>query len=179
MDIIKFNDFIKINENVHDTPEEYVKLALMKIKNKLEKMFSGQVKADDVEKMSDMKNREEGQNFADLGLELQSCELSRYSRTMDSVKIKYTDEKFLYDLTISIDLEEAVPKDKNADFSENDIEKCNIRFKKYDTDKFNLIGQISKNIDLKDINEELLVSLKIELDDEFGSEEEEFEIETE
>ena len=40
MMIIKFNDFIKINENVLDTPEEYVKIALMKIKTKLENMFS-------------------------------------------------------------------------------------------------------------------------------------------
>lgn len=179
MDIIKFNDFIKINENVHDTPEEYVKLALMKIKNKLEKMFSGQVKSDEVQKMSDMKDQEEGQNFADLGLELQSSELSRYSRTMDSVKIKYSDGEFLYDLTISINLEEAVPKNDTEDFSDNDIEKCHIKFKKYDTDDFNLIGEITKNINIKDINEDLLVSLKMEIDEEFGNEEEEFEIETE
>lgn len=179
MNIIKFDDFIKINENVNDTPEEYVKLALMKIKNKLEKMFSGQVKADEVETMSDMKSREEGESFADLGLELQSSELSRYSKTMDSVKIKYTDEKYLYDLTISIPLEEAVGETE-GDFTLNDIKSCNIKFKKYDSDEFNLIGELNKNVDIKEIDEDFLIALKIEIDDEFGSdEEEEFEIETE
>ena len=39
MNIIKFNDFIKINENLHDTPEEYVKMTLMKIKNKTIKIL--------------------------------------------------------------------------------------------------------------------------------------------
>lgn len=177
--IIKFKDFIRINENINDTPEEYVKIALTKIKTKLEKMFSKQEDPNEVEKLGDKKAREESsQNLK--GLELQSCELSRYSKLQDSVKIKYSDESFLYDLTITIDLKEAVPADQESDFSADDIKKCHIKFKKYDTDQFNLLGEISKNIDIKDINEDLLVSLKIQIDDEFGgSEEEEFEIETE
>jgi hypothetical protein len=55
---------------------------------------------------------------------------------------------------------------------------CYIKFKKYDLDTFEVIGQITKNVKIKDIDEEFLVDLKIEMDDQFG-EEEEFEIETE
>ena len=41
-----------------------------------------------------------------------------------------------------------------------------------------VIGQITKNVDMKKIDEEFLIDLKIEMDDKFGDEEE-FEIETE
>ena len=37
MKVIKFGQYIK--ENLHDTPEEYVKIALKKIKNKIESFF--------------------------------------------------------------------------------------------------------------------------------------------
>ena len=43
---------------------------------------------------------------------------------------------------------------------------------------FEVIGQITKNVKIKDIDEEFLIDLKIEIDDKFGDEEE-FEIETE
>ncbi len=37
MQVKKFSDFL--NENVHDTPEEYVKTALTKLKRKIENYF--------------------------------------------------------------------------------------------------------------------------------------------
>ena len=178
MKIVKFNDFIKINENVHDTPEEYIKMALMKIKNKIEKMFSGQENPDSVEKFGD-KKKEGETSLSDFNLELQSIELSRYSRTQDSVKVIYSDAESRYDLTIIIDLEEGVPQDPDKDFSDEDIKKCYVKFKKYDLEKFDLVGEISKTVNIKDINEDFMVSLKIDLDKEFGDEEEEFDIETE
>jgi hypothetical protein len=178
MKVIKFNDFVKINENVHDTSEEYIKMALMKIKNKIEKMFSGQGNPDSVEKFGD-KKKEGETSLSDFNLELQSIELSRYSRTQDSVKVIYSDAESRYDLTIIIDLKEAVPQDDEKDFSEEDIKNCFIKFKKYDLEQFDLVGEISRTVKIKDVNEDLLVSLKIDLDKEFGDEEEEFDIETE
>jgi hypothetical protein len=53
-----------------------------------------------------------------------------------------------------------------------------IKFKKYDANTDDLIGQITKNVEIKKIDEDFLVDLKIEIDDKFG-EEEEFKIETE
>jgi len=179
MNIQKFKEFVKINENIHETPEEYVKIALTKIKSKIEKMFNGQTNSDDVENFTDKKDKSEGQDFSDLNLELQSCELSRYSKTLDNVKVKYSDEQFLYDMTISIDLKDAVPQDETKDFSDTDIKQCSIKFKKYKTDDFELVGEITKTVDIKDINQDLLIKLKIQIDDEFGGEEEEFKIEEE
>lgn len=180
MKIIKYTEFIKLNENVHDTPEEYVKIALMKIQTKLKNMFAGQVGDNEVETIGHKNSREGGQSLADFGVELQSCELSAYSRTQDNVKVKYSDAESLYDLTISIDLKEAVPEDEEKDFSDEDIKNCHIKFKKYDQDQFELLGEISKDIKISEIDEDLLVKLKIEIDDKFGGGgNEEFEIETE
>jgi hypothetical protein len=70
-------------------------------------------------------------------------------------------------------------EDKKENFSDKDIKNCIIKFKKYDIEHFELIGQIGpKKTKIEDINEELLVDLKIELDEEFGESDEEFEIET-
>ena len=77
-----------------------------------------------------------------------------------------------------IDIKEAIPKDKEKNFDSDDIEQCYIKFKKYSLDNLTeIIGQISKNIDIKDIDEEFLIDLKIELDDKFGDSDD-FEIET-
>jgi len=176
MEIIKFKDFFKVNEGV-ETPEEYVKTALMKIKSKLEKMF-GDSNPDKVDKIGDRNDREkQGQSLQ--GLELQSCEMSSYSKLQDSVKIKYSDAEYLYDLTIFINLEEAIPEDDTQEFSDDDIKKCHIKFKKYDLENFDLIGETTKEMDIKDINEDFLVSLKIDIDKEFDEDEEELQIETE
>ena len=70
------------------------------------------------------------------------------------------------------------PKDAEKDFSADDIKMAFIKFKKYDANTDDLIGQITKNVEIKKIDEDFLVDLKIELDDEF-SDDEEFEIETE
>jgi hypothetical protein len=84
----------------------------------------------------------------------------------------------MYDLLVSINLKEAVAEDETTDFTDDDIKKCFIKFKKYDLDNFELVGEISKNIDIKDIDDNFLVTLKIEMDEKFGNNEEELEIET-
>jgi hypothetical protein len=96
----------------------------------------------------------------------------------DNLTVKFSDDDATYNLYIAIDLKEALPKDATKDFSYKDIEKCYIKFKKYDLDTFEVIGQITKNVEIKKIDEEFLIDLKIEMDDEFGDEEE-FKIETE
>ena len=79
-----------------------------------------------------------------------------------------------------IDIKEAIPKDPNKDFKLEDVKNCYIKFKKYDINAdFEIIGQISKNVEIKKISEDFIIELKIELDETFGGDEEEFEIETE
>lgn len=179
-DVLKFLEFI--TETIHDTPEQYVSSALTKIKSKLEKMFAhDEAENGEVKRFGDKDIKKEGEmSFKDLGIELQSLEISKFSKQYDNVKCIFSDENSRYDVIITIDLKDAVPEDKEKDFSSNDIEKCYIKFKKYDADDYTLIGEITKTIDINDINEELLINLKLELDEEFGGAgEEEFKIETE
>jgi hypothetical protein len=177
MKIIKFSDYNRINENQNETPEEYIKMTLIKIKNKLEKMFKSPESDDDT--VQDFEEKTGEMNFIQMGVELESLEMSRYSRTLDNVKLKFSDEQFLYDLMIAIHISEAVPKN-GKEFKSDDIKKCYIKFKKYDKhEPGEVLAELSKNIKIEDINEDFLVALKIELDEQSGDEDnEEFEIET-
>jgi len=178
--IYKYFEYLK--ENIQDTPETYVENALRKLENRLKNMFeTDKVENGEVKRygtLADKNRKEKGEmSFKDLGLELQSLELSKYSKVYDNVKMKFTDEKFLYDMTFTIDLKDAVPADDTKDFSDKEIENCQIKFKKYDQDDFKILGQLTKTAKISEINEEYLVNLKIEIDDD-GGQEEEFEIET-
>jgi hypothetical protein len=179
--VFRFHEYLR--ENIIDVPEKYVENVLRKLKVKFEKMFSFDTVEDgEVKKFGEVSKEEEKKNkvsLRDFNLELQSCEFSKYSKIFDNLRIKFSDERYLYDLLITIDLKDAVPQDVTKDFSDEDIETCQLKFKKYDIDSFDLIGEIIKTVNVKDINEDQLVELKIEIDKEYGEEEEEFEIETE
>jgi hypothetical protein len=178
---------------LNDTPESYVEVALKQIKRKIDKMFEFQENEDQPEDQSmseeddnsksvkraksESKDRSK-MSLKDLGVRLESSEISKYSKMYDNLTVKFSDDDATYNLYIAIDLKEALPKDATKDFSYKDIEKCYIKFKKYDLDTFEVIGQITKNVEIKKIDEEFLIDLKIEMDDEFGDEEE-FKIETE
>lgn len=184
MRIIKFIEFIK--EELNDTPESYINISLTQLKKKIDKMFDYQNEEGDksVEK-SINKAKEEGKSksgeltFKDLGVTLESSEISKYSKQYDNLTVKFRDDDAWYNLLIVIELKEALPKDPNKDFSHEDIEKCYIKFKKYDLDTDEVVGQLTKNVKIKNIDEEFLINLKIELDEMFGEEGEEFSIETE
>jgi len=178
---------------MNDTPESYVEIALNQLKKKIDKMFEFQEGESDANEPADELEKDKSKSIQkakseskdkskmslkDLGVRLDSSEISKYSKMYDSLTIKFTDDDATYNLYIAIDIKDAMPKDATKDFSYEDIEKCYIKFKKYDLDTFEVIGQITKNVEIKKIDEEFLVDLKIEMDDQFG-EEEEFEIETE
>lgn len=185
MKIIKFFDYIK--EELTDTPESYTLTLLKKIKSNIDKMFDfqeGESEEEqdvrDVKKINKIsKKSKEKMSFEDLGVRLESSEISKFSKMYDSLTVKFSDDSNTYTLIIMIDMKEATPKDPNKDFTIDDIKKCYIKFKKYDLDTFEVIGQISKNVEVKSIDEDFLIDLKIEIDEQFGDEDkEEFEIET-
>lgn len=205
MRIIKFLEFIK--EGLNDTPEEYISIALMKLKKKIDRMFEDEseeesefnepqknIFTDDFSKKKKTKKKtslekakkrgereEEEENkltFKDLGVKLESSEISKYSKLYDSLTVKFSDDESFYTLIIMIDIKEGISKDPNKDFGPEDISNCYIKFKKYDLDTFDIIGQLTKNVKIKKIKEEFLINLKIELDEKFGGEDQ-FEIETE
>jgi hypothetical protein len=192
MKIYKYNQFIN-EDNYQDTPEEYVNTALLKLKKKIDSFFEKPAEENQnpqekpknrnmdqaKQKGKERKKDESKMSFQDLNVNLESSELSKYSAQFDSIKIIFSDPEFRYDLFITIPLEEGINKDKTKDFSDKEIKKCSYKFKKYDLDGFELIGQIGpKTIEIDKIDEEFLVSLKIELDDEYGEGEEELEFET-
>jgi len=184
MKIRKFIEFI--NEEFNDTPESYIKIALTNIKKKIDKMFEDQIDLEDEKEgnSSIMKAKANAKDkskitFRDLGVQLEDSEVSTYSKISDSLIIKFSDASFAYDLIFLIELKEGMPKDPTKDFSYKDIENCFIKFKKYDKETLELFDTLTKNVKIKDIDEEFLIDLKIELDEESGDEDEKLEIETE
>lgn len=186
MKIIKFTDFI--NEELNDTPESYISIALNQLKRKIDKMFEFQESDSEEEpiqgkekqiKMAKKDSRKKDKmTFKDLGVRIESSEVSKYSKMYDSLTVKFSDDAGLYNLLVTIDLKDALPTDPNKDYSFKDIKKCSIKFKKYDLDTFEVIGQLTKNTEIEKISEDFLINLKIEIDETFGDKEE-FEIETE
>lgn len=201
MKISKFFDYIR--EELNDTPEQYVSLALMKLKKKIDRIFEPEeeenfdeplrnIFTDDYDQKSkkekdlkaakqqgkDKEGKEKNISLRDLGVRLESSEISKYSKLYDFLTVKFSDDQSTYTLIIIIDMKQAIPKDATKDFSPDDIENCFIKFKKYDLDTFDIVGEITKNIKIKKISEDFLVELKIEIDEEFGGEKE-LEIETE
>lgn len=180
MRVIKYNEFIK--ENLQDTPENYISIVLSKLKKKIDRMFDYKEESEDqVLKPEELKKvNSDNMSFKDLGVRLESSEISKYSKLYDSLTIKFTDDENTYTLIIMIDIKEAIPEDKEKDFDPlEDIKNCYIKFKKYDLDTFDILGQLSKNVKIKDIDEDFIIDLKIEIDDKFDESEDDFEIETE
>ena len=191
MKIRKYADFIN-EEIINDTPESYIEISLRQIKKKIDKMFdfqegenieSSEQEESNKEEKSIQRAKAEGDKkkskmtFKDLGVRLESSEISKYSKMYDNLTVKFSDDDATYNLFIAIDIKDALPKDATKDFSYKDIKMCYIKFKKYNLDTFEVVGQITKNIEIDKIDEEFLIDLKIEMDDEFGDQEE-FEIET-
>ena len=187
MRVRKYLEFIK--EEFNETPESYISTALTQIKQKIDKMFDfqeGDIDSppdaeQDPTKIKKLSKDSDKMSFEDLGVKLESSEISKYSKLYDSLTVKFTDDNNTYTLIIMIDIKEAIPTDqeKEKNFDSDDIKECYIKFKKYSLDNLTeIVGQINKNIDIKNIDEEFLIDLKIELDEKFG-EEDEFEIETE
>jgi hypothetical protein len=179
--VFRFYEYLR--ENINDVPEQYVENVLRKLKTKFEKMFStDKVEDGEIKRFGEVQKEEEKKekmSLADFNLELQSCEFSKYSKVFDNLRVKFNDERYLYDLLVTVDLKDAVPQDTTKDFTDEDIETCQLKFKKYDIDTFELLGQIIKTANIKEIDEDKLVELKMEIDEEYGADEEEFEIETE
>jgi len=184
--IYRFNEYI-LEDNQFETPETYVSLVLKKLKTQIDSIFDYDYgeKLDEPEEVDSGKKPEQARvnkkdsdklSFKDLGVSLQSSDISKYSKMNDNLTIKFVDSEFAYTLIVFVDIEDATPGDDDKDFGVDDVKKCYIKFKKYDLDNFDLLGQITKNIKIKDIDETFLINLKIELDENFGSDEEEFEI---
>lgn len=182
MKIVKFGEFIL---EMHDTPESYGDSLLTVLKKKIDKMFEFETPGEDMDmdvRKAKSNNKSKDKSFKGLGLRLESSEVSKYSKQYDSLTVKFSDDNNTYTIILMLNTEDIVKdmQDKaEEDFNIKDIKKCDIKFKKYDLDTFEVLGQISKSIEVDKIDEEFIIELKIEIDDMFGDEDEEFKIETE
>jgi hypothetical protein len=155
-----------------NTPEDFIKNCLMKIKDRLDPIFGNTEENSKVKKMKDFEN-----------VELKSSDPSMYSPEEKSLKFKFTDEdQILYQFNIRIKIEDAISKDIEKDFMPQDIKKAHITLDKYgDKDgTFTIISQImDRTVDPATIDGDFLLNLKIELDSGKEPEQtEEFEIQT-
>jgi hypothetical protein len=185
MKIIKYTEFILEKT---DTIESYSNSLLGVIKKRIDEMFQYQNEPEKGSEEDEMtvkkaklssKKEQNKPTFKEFNLRLDSSEVSMKNCTLT---VKFSDDENTYTIYIKIDTSEvaqdiaAFPKEDGKDFSIDDIKKCHITLKKYDINTFEVVGQVDKNVEVKGLDEEYLIKLKIELDDMFGSEEE-FEIE--
>lgn len=186
MKIIKYTEFIL---EATDTIENYSNSLLGVLKNKIDKMFEYESESEEgseemtVKKAKFSSNKDKNKpTFKEFGVRLDSSEISMKNT---GLTVKFSDDENSYSIFIKVDTAEvaqdiaAFPKEDDKDFSIEDIKKCHVTLKKYEINTFEIIGQLDKNVDVKSLDEEYLINLKIELDDIFGDEEEKFEIETE
>ena len=165
--ILKYIEFIK--EEMTDTPETYIKGKLNQLKIAIDQLFdeesTGQEEDENPETISKGKAKENSRrkkekiSMVDMGVVLNSSEISLYSSTDDSLTVKYTDEEGVYDLLIMINIKDGIPKDPNGDFSEDDINKIYVKFKKYTIDDIDLIGQTTHNVTITRDNDGFMFSL--------------------
>lgn len=175
MKILKYSDFIKESSVLHDTPKDYIESVLSKLKSKLDLLFL-QDKNNQKPGNSEIKKVDKsGPSLKEMGVKLESSEINK-STLYDSLKLKFSDGDGVYDLNVTINFEDAVPQ-PDKDFSIDDIKKCFVKFKKYDIESFNMIGQVSKNVNIKDIGEQMIIDLKIEVEKDFDNNETELDIE--
>lgn len=167
--IYKFHDFIKLNE-ANDTPENLIKSKLMELKKSIEDLFEEveeneegpeNISVDDAKRAKSKKK-----SLSSMGVKLDSCDLSLYSKTDDFLKVKYSDDGGIYDLLISINISNGLPKGEN--FTTDDIKKAFVKFKKYGADKIDLIGQLTWNINIDRENGEFKISIAKEDDNPEG-----------
>jgi len=182
MKLKKYSEFILESDTLFfDSPESLVSSSLKKLQNKLNSLFvddsvSSDVNVSDVRgKVSDKSDK---LSLEELGIRLESSEISK-SPLYQTLTIKFSDPVNFYSVLFQISLEEVTKLSKDKDRTLDMVDDVFVKFKKYDIDQFDVIGEISKNVKISDIDEDFLVSLKLEADESTESTEGDLEIETE
>ena len=183
MRIKKFKRFNESSEEemVHENPSQYVATALKQLQNKLNRIFNYDPTetgdGGEQRKAPESKGDDGKITFKDLSIDFEGSEISKFSKLNDSLTVTFVDTHAMYKLIIIINIKNAIPEDKEKDFSYKDIKKCYIKLKKYDINSYEIIGEVAKNATISKIDEDFLIKLKLELDEDFAGGDE-FEIET-
>mgnify|MGYP007071574133 CR=1 FL=1 len=154
-----FEYFINEESSYKDAPEDYIKEKLNMLKNKLGRIF----------------DKEDGEpDFKDMNLG--DLSVSNYNQMRKYLSLEFNDEKYMYYLSIIIDLKDV---QANKIESVDDVDSCYIKFKRYDNNTLEEQGLITRNEKIKNIDADLLIQLKVEIDEQVDGEDsgEEFKIE--
>jgi hypothetical protein len=158
--IMNFSEYI--TETSTYTPAQRIENALLKIKKTIELYFSNNDSdlKSPIEYEQGEKIKRGAATLRDMALELVTSEINKYSVLEDYYKVKFQDSQYMYMVTFSIKTIDTV--DSNSTI---EPETCMVLFKKYDLDgKF--IDKIEAETDLKSIDEDFLIKMKIDLEDE-------------
>lgn len=156
--ILKYIEFI----NEGSTSETHMRSKLNIIKTKIEELIpehSDNVENDDdIEKISIRQAKEKNQKkltIKDLNLSQDSSEMGKgHSSIVESLTFKFSDFDSSYTLYISTDI-----KDANGATSEGDINKFEVKLKKYESATIEYYGEIGESIEIKNENNDLKVSI--------------------
>lgn len=156
--IYKFYDFIK--EELKDTAPSYIKGKLEQLQKAFDDLFDEEY-SDENEEPENISienaknNKKSDKKLSDLGVKKDSSEISLYSSSNDSLTIKYSDEEASYTMIIFINISNGIPKDDN--FSEDDINKIDVKFKKY-LDAIDLLGTTRHTFNVDRVDGEFMFS---------------------
>jgi hypothetical protein len=153
MKITRFIEFIK--EEFNDPQESYIKMLLLSIKDEINSIFeeeSERVESGEktiAKAKSDSKNKKR-KTLKDQGVSLESNEISLYSKLYDSLTVKFSDNlNSWYSIIFMVDIKDATPTDPNKDFKMEDIKKCTVKVRKYDSDTDTLINWLSMTVGIE------------------------------
>jgi hypothetical protein len=164
--ILKYIEFIK--EELKDTAPSYIKGKLQQLQKAFDDLFDEESLDDNEEpeniSIEDAKNNKKSdKKLSDLGVKKDSSEISLYSSSNDSLTIKYSDEEASYTIIIFINISNGIPKDDN--FSEDDINKIDVKFKKY-LNAIDLVGTTRYLFNVDRVDGEFMFSKSEEKEEE-------------
>jgi hypothetical protein len=178
MKLLKFKQFFENKTILNDTPESYIFTAISAVKAKFEKMFSRiEPPKDENGRNLNSKDKDNKTSLETMGVTLDECEVSKSPKLANYLSVKYSDAEYQYSLYLQISIEEAISDKEDKEFDWKSIDDAFIKFKKYRIEDMKMVGQITKNIKLDSIGDDFLIQLNVELDNDFESDDEEFEIE--
>lgn len=165
----------------NDAPEVYIVNALKKIQRKLEKLFDNDkenverdisdidssIGPDGITDRSkvDKKDKDTDKTLSEMGASLEASDIIRSSSTHKSLVMKFSQVNFYYSLYIQINLKQVLElMDKGEELSDESIQRCYIKMKKINMDSYEEVGSINRNVYIAEVDESLIVDMKLELD---------------
>lgn len=151
----------------NEDPDYYAAKSIETIQNRLESLFEEPQKdnKDIVEK--------DPSSYVEQGVQLMDSKVTDMPLNK-TLMMKYADSQFIYQLFVTVNIEQ--PKPKEGDMDSSQIEECAIKFKKYNMEN-ELIGEIERRkVNISELDQDTLDTLNAELDEKY-SVDNDFEIE--